>query len=166
MTFFKSQCVTRVDFKEFGIRDDLPNQPACVDEVNKEQWLAHVNNEHGLSLDFYAIDNCIIYQHENGNKKSTCDAAIKIENKQLYFIELKDRRSSGWLSKATNQLKSTLKLYRDNEISLVNKIECYVCNPQRPSAPSSTLGLLKKFRRDTGCNLNVSHKVNIQIRLF
>lgn len=162
MSFFKDGCLTQTTSKEFGIRDDVPNQPAIVDEGNNETWLAHVNNNDELQLGFYAIDNCIVFNNENGNKYSTCDAAIKHENQQLFFIELKDRKSSGWLSKATSQLKSTLDLYKEYETSLTDRIECYVCNPQRPSAPASALGLLKSFKQETGYKLNVNHQISIQ----
>lgn len=163
MSFFKEQCLSLVNSKEFGILDDIPNQPAYVDEENKKAWLAQVNNKDEIQLKFYAIDNCIIFldENKNKNKKSTCDAAIKAENQQLLFIELKDRRSSGWLSKATSQLKSTLDLYKEHETNLMARIECYVCNPQRPSAPTSMLNTLKSFKKDTGHKLNVSHKINI-----
>lgn len=162
MSFFKEQCLTLISSKKFGILDDVPNEPASVNETNNDKWLACVNNEYAAQLEFYAIDNCIVFYDEKNNKKSTCDAAIKYENKQLYFIELKDRKSSGWLSKAASQLKSTLDLYSNNEDSLADNIECYVCNPQRPSAPTSALSVLKSFRQTTGYKLNVNYNVNIQ----
>lgn len=164
MSFFKEQCLTLINSNKFGILDDIANEPASVSKTNNDQWLACVHNENSAQLAFYAIDNCIIFYDEKNNKKSTCDAAIKHENQQLYFIELKDRKSKGWLSKATSQLKSTLVLYRNNEYSLADNIECYVCNPQRPSAPISALSILKKFRKNTGCKLHVNHNIKIQVK--
>lgn len=163
MSFFTSECLTRVTNQEFGIRDDKPNQPAYVDSAiqNKAYWLASVNNPQALNLEFYAIDNCIIYENIQNEKESTCDSAIQYKNEQLYFIELKDRKSSGWLGKAAKQLKNTLSLYKQNQANPANKIECYVCNPQKPSAPTSNLSYLKSFKQETGYKLNVSVQINI-----
>lgn len=162
MSFFDSKCLERTISENFGLCDDKQNQPAYVDTQDKSKWIAEIINPAGLSLEFYAIDNCLVFTSKNNNKVSTCDAAIKVKGSKLYFIELKQRKSKGWIGQARKQLKSTLELYRSIEQQPIESIICCACNSQRPSAPTSNLSSLREFKKETGCKLLVQAKISIK----
>lgn len=162
MSFFDSKCLKAINLAEFGLCDDKENQPAYIDTQDKSKWIAEIINPASLAVDFYAIDNCLCFEGENNNKISTCDAAIKIEERKIYFIELKQRKSKGWISKVKKQLKSTLDLYRRFDPQPTEHIICCASNSQRLSAPTSNLGSLRDFKQETGCKLLVQAKITLE----
>lgn len=162
MSFFDSKCLKEINLAEFGLCDDKENQPAYIDTQDKSKWIAEIINPVSLDVEFYAIDNCLLFENKNNNKISTCDAAIKIEESKLYFIELKRRKSKGWIGKAKKQLKSTLELYRRFDPQPIEHIICCASNSQRPSAPTSNLSSLRDFKQETGCKLLVQAKITLE----
>lgn len=94
--------------------------------------------------------------------ESTCDAAL-IDRNTVYFIELKERTSKGWLSKASSQIINTIELYRTTDGNHANyTIIGQVCNSLKPKASVSHMQEIYKFNKATGgCKLIVQQEVNI-----
>ncbi|GLR64381.1 hypothetical protein [Marinospirillum insulare] len=164
MSFFKDKCLTLVSAEEFGVCDKN-DSPAFVDFENKVDWIAVVKNTSALELSFYAIDKCIVYTKADGGVISSCDAAIKIPNNKVLFIELKERRYSGWISSGIEQLKSTLQLYKQYEANLASETLCYLSNSLRPKVPRSrvreTAALKQEFKLSTGSELKLEALITI-----
>lgn len=161
MSFFNKNCLTKINNTKFWIKDDKPNQPAYLTTNEPEKREVKVTNKETLDLEFYAIDYCIIFRNERDLKESTCDAALKHKDDFIFFLELKNRTYSGWLSKAIKQLENTLSLYNKSEVHRAKNIKCFVCNTQRPRATESCKGLLAKFKMQNNCMLEVSHTITI-----
>lgn len=165
MSFFLNQCLTQVAWAKFGIIDDnnLPGQPAFITNADPETWDVIVGNSSGKNLDFYAIDCCIrFYKEEDAAQlESSCDAAI-VDQSTVYFIEIKKRESSGWLTKAINQITNTITLYRTHHPDAPQStIVGHVCNTLKPHAQMSYMGVIKQFRNDTGCKLVIKQELDI-----
>lgn len=160
MALLKDDCLTVTNCPLFGICDDVENSPAYIDQENAEKWIATVINGEKECLNFYAIDHCAVFYREENKKISTCDAALQ-RGDNLMFIELKNRKGRGWLSKASAQLKSTLDLYKAHQSNQTENIVCYAANLMRPSAPSSSIGARKAFKEETGFTLKVSTEIRV-----
>jgi len=159
--FYNNKCCDFIRDARFGICDDVPNSPAYWDIHNHGKWIAIVNNVDSKDLHLYAIDNCLIFRDDKNNKESTCDAALKVSDDFLCFVELKERRSQGWLVKAVSQLQNTLNIYHKLERKPVGRIECYVSNSLRPKAPQSTLNVVRSFKNDTGLVLKIDVQIDV-----
>lgn len=92
--YFQNKCKSSSSNPTFGLCDDPPpaENPAYIDEVNQNNWIAQVKNLTGHPCDFYAIDNCVIIQKKEDNTKqeSRCDGVLHF-NDNLIFVELKNR---------------------------------------------------------------------------
>lgn len=164
MGFFKDECLSLVKTKEFGICDQQDGR-AYVDTADVKSWIAKVENPSGSEVQFYAVDNCIIYQNAEGGRISSCDAAIKVTTNKLLFVELKERKYSGWISTGIAQLESTLQLYKQYETNQAGEIICYLSNSLRPKVPKSRVraiaDLREKFKQSTGADLRIEVTINI-----
>lgn len=164
INFFKQACKTQSDKTTFGLCDDPPpaKDPAYIDENNPSEWIATINNPTNIRVDFYAIDHCVkILKPNNKDEESRCDGLLHHTN-DLTFVELKDRASSGWLTKGRGQLTTTIAVFSAHyDITVFNKVEAYVANKQRPLANTSMSNEIQKFKDDTGLTLRVQATISI-----
>lgn len=141
----------------FGLCDDPPpsSSPAYIQHYNQNDWIATINNPTGQDVTFKAVDNCIELLRPNGDLESRCDGFLKYNNDILVFVELKDRDSSGWLSRGREQLTITIEKFAENHnVNNYTMNEAYVCNKQRPLAVTSIITEIQKFKDDTANILN------------
>ncbi len=143
-------CVTNSNI--FGLCDDPhpSTNPAYIQHHDQNDWIATVYNIDRYDVTFKAVDNCVELLRDNGDLESRCDGFLKYNNDTLIFVELKDRDSSGWLSKGREQLTITLEKFAENH-NVNNYIlkEAFVCNKQRPIALTGINIEVQKFKDDT-----------------
>jgi hypothetical protein len=150
-------CGSVTNNNTFGLCDDPPpsTNPAYIQHHNQNDWIATVQNIAGHDVTFKAVDNCVELLRPNGDLESRCDGFLKYNNDTLVFVELKDRDSSGWLSKGREQLTITIEKFTENH-NVNNYIlkEAYVCNKQRPLALTGINIEVQKFKDATANILN------------
>ncbi|KUM53299.1 hypothetical protein [Rheinheimera sp. EpRS3] len=165
MSFFLAQCHSQTQWTQFGLIDDNNTNcgPAYISDTDPASWIGVVNNSEAKLLHYYAIDKCIRFYKPNTHLQleSTCDSAL-IDGNTLYFIELKERCSSGWLAKASDQILNTMRLYKANDphanqFQLVGQ----VCNSLKPKASSGHMNVIRKFHSQSGCKLIVQKNIEI-----
>ena len=152
INFFLNTCKSNSSSSEFGICDDTPPpaSPAYLNENDRTKWVAIVKNPDHKTANFYAIDNCINILRPDGNQESRCDGLLQVE-KDLIFVELKSRESSGWFKKGREQLTTTINLFKaNNEMNNFNSIQAYVCNDQKPRSNVGRAASIQQFKNDTG----------------
>lgn len=148
----------------FGICDKTPppSLPAYIDTSNTTDWIAEVININSKTIFFKAIDACVEIFKLSGDLESRCDGVL-IDGNELTFVELKDRASSGWVSKGRRQLTITINNFLNNDPNAANYnvVEAYVCNKQRPLAVTNISTETQRFKNDTGLNLKVNRIISI-----
>ncbi len=162
--FFTSSCKSGTAKTKFGLCDDPPpaTNPAYIDELTQEKWIAEVINKNEISIDFHAIDNCIDIKRPNGEMESRCDCMLHYNN-SLIFVELKDRVSSGWLAKGGDQVSITICKFKEfHNINVFDKVEAYVSNKQRPLAITGYNTVAQKFKDKTGLTLKPDRNISIE----
>lgn len=166
INFFNNPHAQSTRRKRFGICDDIaarncPTNPAYIDEDDEERWTAEVLNPSQQKAVFYPIDNCINIVRPDGSMDNRCDGMLGCANR-LFFIELKDRDSHGWIAVGIEQLKVTLRNFRNNhDVSQYSRITAHLCNKQRPSAVISCKTAVQQFYDETGIRLYVDRKISI-----
>jgi hypothetical protein len=158
INLFDSACKTSSDATLFGLCDDPPpaTNPAYIDETDSTKWIAEVENNGGIVVDFYAIDHCVEILRPNGEMESRCDGMLHYGT-NLTFVELKNRGGSGWLSGGIEQLTKTIETFKNNHnVNKFNLKEGYVCNKQRPLAVRSIGAMAEKFKDETAILLGNS----------
>lgn len=154
------------DRETFGICDDTigrDKKPAYIDEANVDNWIAEVHNRNRTSIDFYAIDGCVIWYKTNGDFAKACDGMLSYnERKNIVFVELKNRTPSykKWKIEAEDQLKSTIECFRLHHETEGVLIKAYACNKQALFDVGEE-EYLEKFKRDTGVTLRVFREIEI-----
>ncbi len=162
--FFTSGCKSTTSKDNFGLCDDPPpaNDPAYIDEVSPEKWIAEVENKDEVSIDFHAIDNCVEVLRPNGEKENRCDCILHYGD-SLIFVELKDRASTRWLAKGSKQISAMLNRFKENhDMSSFDKVEAYVCNKQKPLARTGNNVAAQRFKDETGLTLRTDRKIKIE----
>lgn len=152
-------CGSVTNNNTFGLCDDPPpsTTPAYIQHNNPNDWIAEVNNPLGYEVTFKAVDNCVELLRPNGELVSRCDGFLHFNNDTLIFVELKDRDSSGWLSKGREQLTISIEKFAENHnVNNYTMNEAYVCNKQRPFAITGINTEVQKFKDDTANILNNS----------
>lgn len=153
INFFKDCCKTSSNKEVFGLYDEpAPSKSkAYIKESEEDTWIAIVNNKKKSNIDFYGIDHCVILKDKNGDDLEKCDGILKADMR-LVFVELKNRKSSGWLKKGIAQIESTLNEFLTlHDASTYANISAYVCNKKRPrGASSSHIEKIQKFRDKNG----------------
>ena len=151
---------------QFGICDDstqFVKKPAYIDESDSEKWIAEVHNNQGKPIDFYAIDCCVKWYLENGDKAKVCDGMLSYnEKKNIVFVELKDRNPGykSWRKKAEEQLKSTIAGFRKFHNTEGITIKAYACNKQALLDVGEE-EYLEKFKDETKVTLRVFREIEI-----
>ncbi len=157
-------CDTSTNEKVFGICDEPPpaNNPAYLDSVNSDKWIAWVENDLGKNVTFKAIDYCIDIKRANGERESSCDGLLRYDT-TLAFVELKDRDSGRWHGKARDQLQITMDVYkRDVGLNGYNRFYGYIANKQRPYFHAANPVLAEQFEVETGFILIVDPFIKVQ----
>lgn len=115
INFFDTKYETTVDISEFGICDEesVNHSYLTLDLSDKNNWIAIVKNPANLELIHTPIDKCLDLRRENGEADNKCDSMLYKQFELILFIELKKRRSSGWVSDAVKQLKATIQHFKN-----------------------------------------------------
>lgn len=172
--FFSNNHRSTLSDKEFGLCDDtdssiLVSYPAYTDTINKDKWIAIINNSNGDTINFYPIDAVVDLRKDDGNLDCRCDAMlhiIKPNGNSIIFIELKDRYSKGWISKATQQLLTTLKHFKYHHHNLINIIAyCCISNKQKPVFSNSYKSEMLKFHTESKQILGHSIILKVQCEI-
>jgi hypothetical protein len=117
-------CLETLNKQHFFIQDDVKNQPAFIKELDGQ---FEVYNPTQKEINFLKIDDCLEFD-KNSQK---CDCAV-FDDDTFCFIELKTMTSDKTSTKnkrrkiAQNQLKYTIKNFKDNEIVKNKTLEAYV----------------------------------------
>jgi len=165
---FFTQGQKRTSDKElFGICDDTfghNKKPAYLDDSEPDKWIAEVHNHSKKSIDFFAIDCCVVWYLDNGDIANACDGMVAYnENHNIVFVELKDRNPQykQWKIKAEKQLKSTIECFKSNHNTDGVMIKAYVCNKQA-LFDEGVEEYLEKFKEETGVTLRVFREIDVQ----
>lgn len=164
--FFCEAYASSSNRARFGLCDDVapvnsPKNPAYIDEEDDSKWTAVVNNVSQKTIWFHPIDNCIEILRSNGDMDSRCDGLLR-DNRDLLFVELKDRARAKWIGEGLNQLKITIRNFkRFHNIDDFGSIRAHICNKQRPLAVVSCKVALEQFRHDTGYSVSVDRNITI-----
>lgn len=157
-------CKKNVSCFEFGICDDTPppHLPAYIDLNNQENWIAIVDNPQAKNVTFKAIDNCVDLRRENGEMEKRCEGFLYYENK-LIFLDLKNRKYSGWLIDAREKLVETISAFvENNNMETFAILESYVANKLVPSSTSNHQIEMEKFKSATGLKMKISRRIKIE----
>jgi len=164
--FFNNPDKATTDSLRFGICDDVapvdcPDNPAYIDESDSGNWTAVVTNPGRKSVTFYPIDNCVEIRRPDGNMDNRCDGMLNF-NKNLIFVELKDRSSQGWVGDGLKQLKITLRNFEKyHNVRDFERIYAQLCNKQRPSAVVSCKIDVNRFKDETGYTVIVDRNIEV-----
>ena len=154
------------DKELFGICDDTvgrDKKPAYLDDSDPDKWIAIVHNQSNKSIDFFAIDCCVLWYLDNGDIANACDGMVAYnDNHNIVFVELKDRNPQykQWKIKAEKQLKSTIECFKSNHNTDGVMIRAYVCNKQA-LFDEGVEEYLEKFKDETGITLRVFREIEI-----
>lgn len=169
INFFKEECKQISNKSVFGICDDVSDdgdtsQPAYLDEKNGENWIAVINNHFNDQINFYAIDNCIIFPvRDDGKSLKRCDGFLSC-NDTIAFIELKSRNEQGsnWIKDAEKQLRNTI-YYFEKEIISKNFLHkrAYAVNNLRPQSRIGQAERMERFKEETGYLLFIKARIDI-----
>lgn len=161
--FFQQNCKFTSKASKFGLCDDpLPSQnPAYIDEVDKSKWLGIVENDNNKGVDFIAIDACIEIKKADGKDESRCDGLLSYD-KDLIFVELKNREGGQWVKKGRKQLTITYNHFKNNyDIHTFDNVYANICNSLRPISHSGHASNIEKFKDDTGLILKTDRIIKI-----
>jgi len=158
INFFKTECQTpNITAEEFGLCDDKRSEPAHVDFVDKNQWIATVLNRKKYNITFTAIDKCVFQDNEYIGR-GTCDCMLTT-NKHLLLVELKNAEPS-WITGALEQLESTIQfLLANHDLSAFKIRKIHACNKKSDEFfvfdNDDNAEFLKRttFRRDVQTNI-------------
>lgn len=148
-------CTSTTNSSQFGLCDDPPPNvfPAYIQHHTPDDWIAVVNNPDPKEVTFKAVDNCVQVVRPNGELESRCDGFLWFD-KNLIFLELKDRGTQGWLTEGRQQLTVTIKNFVINHGQDFHINVAYVCNKQRPSAIVNISEQVQMFKDETAVILN------------
>lgn len=161
--YFSKQCRSSSTITEFGLCDNPKpaNDPAYISEYPSQDWIAIVRNISNLSVDFFAIDNCVEIRRSNGQIDSRCDGVLKTEL-GLIFVELKSRESGQWVKKGREQITATFDRFTaEVDVALFKSIRASVCNNLRPHSNVGHMANIQQFHDDTGLVLSVNRVIEI-----
>lgn len=158
-----SDCKTESIKKEFGLCDDQPpaQNPAYIDQEHSHKWIGIVKNPLEKNICFNAIDNCIDIRRSDNTMDSRCDGVLSFQ-KNLIFVELKERKGGQWLKEGREQLTATIKRFKQEcNITQFKSVKGYVCNNLRPLAHAGQAINIQQFKDDTGFILEGKQVIDI-----
>ena len=131
-----------------------------VNFLAKEYRLEPVRNE-----EMIPVDKNIVYYRDDGQKESSCDGMILYnDDSSICFVELKDVRTSGWISDAIDQLKETIKVFNKNhDYHNFSDRTAYAANCCHPNFQTSC-ERLQEFRSQT--HFRLAPQATIEIKSF
>ncbi len=149
--------------RKFGICDDEDGNKAYTNIDDSSKWVATVSNENNVKIGFTAIDNCIeVFKESSKDKESSCDGML-LFNKSLYLVELKNQATGGWLPKAIDQLKNTIKLMNNNDIiEGITYKKAYACNRKHPNFQVIDHERKRRFYSETGFRIDAQAEIVIK----
>ena len=127
MDFFDAMCQEPpINESLFGLCDDQNGTKAYTNLDDQDKWIATVRNDSNILLIFTAIDKCVIQDHEKPGR-GRCDGMLT-SYEHIYFVELKDE-AKGWITRAIEQLESTIKFFMDKHtIGVYKHKKAFACN--------------------------------------
>lgn len=159
--FFEEKCQTEnIKDEIFGICDDSTDkEPAYIDRVNKNKWIATVENRTDKPINFTAVDNCIEVFRPNGSMENRCDALLTNVD-YIVFVELKNQKSD-WIGHAVeDQLQTTIDNFKANhDISKYRYKRAFACNKKHPNFQVSYKSRMSQFYQKNGVRLCLENKI-------
>lgn len=149
--------------KLLGICDPEGEIPAYTTPLHgADKWNATIENPDCMDILFVPIDKNIPVLRPNGDKEETCDGMILYEN-SISFVELKDVRVPGWLSKAISQLERTIEIFCQNHnYKDFKKRRAFAANCRHPQFQCSCRERLQEFKNRTKFTLYPQARINIK----
>ena len=165
--FFDERYKQTTNKKEFGLRDDLENQPAYIDELlsnKKDKWFGTIINNKGKEVLFYPVDHCIILKRADDNDALKCEGIIRYDSNKLIFTELKKQNiHSDWRKDGEEQIKETLHFFFDNYNKNDFKIKAWICN-KKQLTDINYHTQIKAFREETQVLFKLKYKIDLNIQ--
>lgn len=160
-----SSCKSSSNKNIFGLCDDQTKErePAYIDENNMHTWIGIVNNPNHKKVDFNAIDNCIdIRRIDDSSKMDKKSDGLLSYEKNLIFVELKERRSGKWFKEGREQITATINRFKiECDISQFKSVKAHVCNSLRPYSHVGQAENIQRFKDDTGYILYGKQQIEI-----
>jgi len=158
LNFFTTECKEQGRSNlEFGLCDDQKGEKAYSNAINKETWIATVQNSNGIELHFTPIDKCLINDQEYPNK-GRCDGMLT-SSIHLYFVELKNKKED-WLQEAIHQLESTIELYKESHPNQNFKHQkVFACNRKHKHFQEIDNEFNKRFKRKFGFRIDIQSNI-------
>lgn len=154
--------------EKIGICDPEGERPAysTSDENSPDKWVATIKNAGNVNIQFIPVDKNIVYYRDDGQKESSCDGMILYNNdSSICFVELKDVRTSGWISDAVNQLRETITVFNKNHnYRNFSDRTAYAANCCHPNFQTSCRERLQEFRSQT--HFRLAPQATIEIKSF
>lgn len=151
--------------KFFGICDTPPppHKKAYIDESNKQDWIATVENPDSTAVTFIPIDHCIDIRRSDGTMDNRCDGLLYYD-KTIIFVELKqsEQERTTWISKGEKQLRATIIHFEKTpEAKIFTEKKAYVANNLKPFFRTSQTQRMDKFLSDTGYVLRIESEIKL-----
>ncbi|MCP9750204.1 hypothetical protein [Ferruginibacter sp. HRS2-29] len=161
INFYAAACQDLTNEILFGLCDDQNNTRAYIDTVDRNKWIAIVENESSIEITFTAIDNCITILRSNGDLDSRCDGMLTYTN-NIIFVELKEIRTGGWISAGIDQLKHTISLYAANNILTdIRKRRAFLSNKKFPKFQYGHQEQMEQFKNEVNVRLIIHNTIKI-----
>jgi len=81
----------------------------------------------------------------------------------IFLIELKNKGTGGWLSKAIDQLRNTIRLLKlHDNLDRFQYKKAYACNRKHPNFQVMDSEANRKFYRETGFRIDAQAKIDIK----
>lgn len=161
VNFFEENCKHSIKEKEFGILDGINTDPAFLSLNDKSKWIAIVENQKEILVDFYALDNCVKLMRNASEQEKSCDGLLVYQN-NIVFFELKEVRVGGWITGGVEQLEESIKSFSKNhDLFLYLKRRAFLANRKHPSFKYSKKELMEKFKVATGVRLIIHNVIKI-----
>lgn len=131
LNFYDDKCKTITNEIKFGICDGKNDQNAFLAFGEQPDWICTVINNSQVSVEFRAIDHCVIILRNDGNQERSCDAMLTYED-NIVFIELKDK-AKNWMEDGIKQIRETLLFFTANhDLSIYRHKRAFVANRKHP----------------------------------
>lgn len=131
-----------------GIVDGEDASPAYTTSRRDVKWNATICNPQARMFQFVPVDNNIIYYRDNGEKESSCDGMLLVEeNDMIAFIELKDVQRGGYAD-AIEQLRTTISYFVQNhQYDIFRLRRAYAANIAHPNFHYNMKDQMESFRK-------------------
>ncbi len=164
--YFKNENKQSTKITEFGLCDDNDKKPAYINADNKGKWIGIIENNQGLEIAFYPVDNCIVVKRKDDSNARRCEGILSYDNiRNIIFVELKDRKlvPSEWIKDADEQIKETMLFFFENHSkNEFEKVRAWICNKQLTN--QNYWQQIKQFKKDTnGMVLYIQRRLSLPI---